>query len=194
MSTRVNTLSRRGFAQLLGAGATAVALRPVTLLGTPARAAGSAGLVRRSSNENPYGPSPAARRAMTDAVGLAWRYPDEHQDMLVAEIAKLHAVAEDQILLGNGSGEILKVAAASLTGPNRKLVVAQPTFEAISNHSRAAGAEVVGVPLTSDFRHDLAKMQAVGGAGLIYVCNPNNPTASITPKAEVRAFISKVPR
>ncbi|MDQ3907892.1 MAG: aminotransferase class I/II-fold pyridoxal phosphate-dependent enzyme, partial [Acidobacteriota bacterium] len=82
----------------------------------------------------------------------------------------------------------------SLTGPNRKLVVAQPTFEAISNHARAAGAEVVGVPLTSDFRHDLAKMLAVGGAGLIYVCNPNNPTASITPKAEVRAFISKLPR
>jgi histidinol-phosphate aminotransferase len=151
--------------------------------------------VRLSSNENPYGPSPAALRAMTDAFGLAWRYPDEHADMLTAALAKLHGVAPEWILLGNGSGEILKVAAVAFTGAGRKLVVADPTFEAIARHAQTNGAAVSKIPLTADYRHDVAKMAAAaqGDAGLVYICNPNNPTASITPKAALRAFLAQVP-
>jgi len=129
---------------------------------------------------------------MTDAFGLAWRYPDEHQDALVAELAKLHGVGANQILLGDGSGEILKLGASAFTGPGRGLVVADPTFEAVAHHARTGHAEVTAVRLTPDYRHDLSKMLgAAGSAGLVYVCNPNNPTASLTPKGEVRAFLSK---
>ena len=74
-----------------------------------------------------------------------------------------------------------------------KLVVADPTYEAIVNHARVNRAEVVKVPLNKNYAHDLPKMLAAADEGLIYICNPNNPTASITPKNELREFINKVP-
>lgn len=99
----------------------------------------------------------------------------------------------DQILLGDGSGEILKLSAAAFTGKDRKLVIASPTFEAIARHAAVAQAEVAKIDLTSDYRHDLQKMlAAANGAGLIYICNPNNPTASITPKNEIAQFLAKL--
>ena len=151
--------------------------------------------VRLSSNENPYGPSPKALKAMHDAFGLACRYPDEHAEELIDALAKMNGVNRDQILLGDGSGEILKLCAETFTGPKRgTMVAADPTFEAILKHADVNGAKVVKVPLTSDFSHDLPKMAAAANEGLIYICNPNNPTASITPKNELREFIGKTPR
>ena len=110
-------------------------------------------------------------------------------------MAKLNGVNRDQILLGDGSGEILKLCAETFTGSTRgKLIAADPTFEAILNLAKVNGAEVVKVPLNRSFGHDLPKMMAAAKEGLIYICNPNNPTASITPKNEVREFIAKAPR
>jgi len=152
-------------------------------------------IVRLSANENPYGPSPKALQAITDSFGLACRYPDEHNNMLIDKLAKLNNVDRDQVLLGDGSGEILKLCAETFTGPqNGKLVAADPTFEAILNNARANDAEVVKVPLTNSFAHDLPKMLAAAKGGLIYICNPNNPTASITPRNELRDFVAKTPR
>jgi Histidinol-phosphate/aromatic aminotransferase and cobyric acid decarboxylase len=115
--------------------------------------------------------------------------------MLIDKLAKLNNVDRDQVLLGDGSGEILKLCAETFTGPqNGKLVAADPTFEAILNNARANDAEVVKVPLTNSFAHDLPKMLAAAKGGLIYICNPNNPTASITPRNELRDFVAKTPR
>ena len=190
------SISRRKFAQLLSAGAAAALVRPALSVGKPPEhSAASTGVVRLSANENPYGPSPKALKAMTDSFGLACRYPDEHNNVLIERLAKLNNVGRDQILLGDGSGEILKLCAETFTGPqNGKLVAANPTFEAILSNASASGAEVVKVPLTADFAHDLPKMLAAARGGLIYVCNPNNPTASITPKDQLRDFIAKSPR
>ena len=226
----IASISRRRFTRLIGAGAAFAFARPALSLANPLHSDRAvlhpglklaAGVVRLNSNENPYGPSPAALKAMTDAFSLAWRYPDEHADLLVETLAKIHGVNREQILLGDGSGEILKVCAEAFTGPittetgNRgatlatptrggalgaftpgrgKMVVPDPTFEAILNHARVSGAEVVKVPLAGNFSHDLPKMLAAASNGLIYVCNPNNPTASITPKNELREFIAKAPR
>src|SRR6266571_5124418 len=193
------SISRRKFAQLLSAGAAAAVVRPPFSFAKPTQSVATSStaggnIVRLSANENPYGPSPKAFQAITDSFGLACRYPDEHNNMLIDKLAKLNGVNHDEILLGDGSGEILKLCAETFTGPqNGKLVAADPTFEAILNNASANGAEVVKVPLTSDFAHDLPKMLAAAKAGLIYVCNPNNPTASITPKDELRDFISKTP-
>jgi histidinol-phosphate aminotransferase len=190
-------LSRRGFTKLLGAGAAFAALRPALSFSesTPKPTeTKSSDVVRLSSNENPYGPSPAALKAMTAAFALAWKYPDDTQDDLVEALAKLNQVAKENILCGAGSGEILKVAVAAFTGPGKKLVVGDPTFEAAAGHAKASSAEVVKVKLNSAYAHDLAKMSEPTGVGLHYVCNPNNPTASITPKGELRAFLAKVPR
>ena len=197
---KTTSISRRKFAQLLSIGAATVVVRPpisfakpTQSVTTPLTEAGS--IVRLSSNENPYGPCPKALQAMTDSFGLACRYPDEHNNVLIDKLATLNNVDRSQILLGDGSGEILKLCAEIFTGPqNGKLVAADPTFEAILRHATANGAEVVKVPLTNTFAHDPPKMLAAAKGGLIYVCNPNNPTASITPKDDLRDFITKTPR
>jgi histidinol-phosphate aminotransferase len=131
---------------------------------------------------------------MTASFDLACRYPDKHNDVLIDRLAKLNGVNHDQILLGDGSSEILKLCAETFTGSQTgNLVVADPTFEAIVNNASANGANVVKVPLTSTYAHDLPKMLSSEKAGLIYICNPNNPTASITPKDQVRDFITTAP-
>lgn len=193
------SISRRKFARLLGAGAACAVIKPrISLAKTIPIAHPAAlpltGIVRLSSNENPYGPSPQGLKAMTNVFHLACRYPDEHAAALIEKLAKLNNVSPDQILLGDGSGEVLKLCAETFTGAQRgKLVVADPTFEAILHHATVNGAEVVKVPLTNSFAHDLAKMAEVSNAALVYICNPNNPTASITPKDELHEFISKTP-
>ena len=201
--TNARVLSRRGFSKIIAASAACAALRPldelkgsgVAILANPTSSPSPADVVRLSSNENPYGPSPTALKAMSDGFSLAWRYPDEYADILSDELAKLHNVPVDHILLGDGSGEILKLCAAAFTSRDKKLVIANPTFEAIARHATTANAEVVKINLTPNYHHDLAKtLAAANGAGLVYLCNPNNPTASITPKNEIAEFLSKVPR
>jgi histidinol-phosphate aminotransferase len=197
MSTATQ-LSRRGFAKILGTTAAFTALRPSLATSAPVFTLvgknPDLSVVRLSSNENPYGPSPAALKAITDAFALCWRYPDEYEQALVEALAKLHGVLNNQILPGAGSGEILKIAATAFTDQSRKLVVANPTFEAIGAYARTTQAEVARIDLTSTYAHDLQRMLgAANGAGLIYICNPNNPTASITPKDQIRAFLAKVP-
>src|SRR3984893_239652 len=189
-------ISRRKFAQLLGAGAACAVVKPAFSLATePVAPPVTSGVVRLSSNETPYGPSPKALKAMTDSFGLSCRYPDEHNDELIEALAKLNGVNRDQILLGDGSGEILKCCAETFTGlTSGKLVVPDPTFESILYQAILNGAEVEKDPPQASFAHDLAKMGAAAKEGLIYVCNPNNPTASITPKNELRDLITKASR
>ncbi|HEV8631839.1 MAG TPA: aminotransferase class I/II-fold pyridoxal phosphate-dependent enzyme, partial [Thermoanaerobaculia bacterium] len=194
------TVSRRGFARLLGAGVTLAALPggrsaamrlsdPVPPALPPRR-----GPILLNANENPYGPSPASLAAMRDAVPFSCRYPDEQAEALAAAVAAHLRLPVDHVLLGEGSSEILKLAVTAGAGPNRRVVVADPTFEAVGVYAANAGMEVAKVPLTADFRHPLDAMRSLArGAGLVYVCNPNNPTASVTPAAELRAFLAAVP-
>jgi histidinol-phosphate aminotransferase len=190
-----HSISRRRFAHLLGVGAAAAIVRPRFTIATeapPVPAKTKSGVVRLSANENPYGPSAKAHEAMKAAHPMCNRYPDEANDVLIDKIAKINNVSREQIVLGDGSGEILKICAETFTGPDKgKLVAPDPTFESILEYSKSCGAEVVKVPLTADFHHDLEKMGAAAQKGLIYVCNPNNPTASITPKNDLRDFIAK---
>lgn len=194
------TISRRKFAQLLGITAATVVVRPAVSFAKPTQyvvtpLTEGGNIIRLSANENPYGPSPKALEAITNSFGLACRYPDEHNNVLIDKLAKLNGVNHDQILLGDGSSEILKLCAETFTGKEQgNLAVADPTFEAILEQAKINGAEVMKIPLTSTFAHDLPKMLAAAKQGLIYVCNPNNPTASITPKEDLRDFIAKTPR
>src|SRR5262249_2401928 len=143
------SISRRRFAQLLTASAAAAVVRPRVSFSKPTQTvttplAASGNIVRFSSNENPYGPSPKGVQAMTDSFVLACRYPDEHNNVLIDKLAKLNGVNRDQILLGDGSGEILKLCAETYTGPQTgKLIAADPTFEALLKNAAANGAEVV---------------------------------------------------
>src|SRR5258708_1684986 len=230
MPYKTASISRRKFAKLLGAGAAcAVASPGIARTGSlfsgaetrpAAGLANAANVVRLSANENPYGPSPMAIKVMTESFSLSCRYPDDHAEVLIDTLAKINGVSRDQILIADGSGEILKLCAAAFTGPmsattNRavevaprsrggalpafmpgrgKMIVADPTFEAILNHARVNMADVVKVPLNASFGHDVPKMLSAASEGLIYICNPNNPTASITPKNEMRELLGKAPR
>ena len=196
-----HSISRRRFAQLLGAGAAIAAVKPaLSLARSPSPAPAAGGLIRLGSNENSVGPSAKALKAITDNFDVACRYPYQHAELLTNALARHEGVAPGQILLGAGSSEILMLCAAAFTGAPRpgassggKVVVADPTFEAMAKHASFYGAEVAKVPLTSSFAHDIPAMAAAADKGLIYICNPNNPTASLTPKAEVRQLISSAP-
>src|SRR5690349_14956262 len=195
-------ISRRAFARLLGTGAAAAALRPAlsqTAVAPAPAPAVAAEIIRLNSNENPYGPSPAARAAIEEALPRLWQYPDDEVEELSAALASHHGLAANQTLLGPGSNEILRLATAAFAsggaGTGKRIVMADPTFEAIALYAKGLGIEVVKVPLTADFRHDVPKMVAAASAdsntGLVYVCNPNNPTGSLTPKGELRMLLAE---
>jgi histidinol-phosphate aminotransferase len=193
-------LTRRQFASTLGAGIGAALVEAP--LGArraeaaPAAAAAPADAVLLNSNENPYGPAATALDAMTKAESVAARYPDAAEERLTRTIAELHGVPPEQVVLGCGSGEVLQMADMAFLGPGKKVVVAEPTFEAVLGYARVTKAEPVKVPLTADYRHDLARMAAAcdAGTGLVYVCNPNNPTGTIVTKDEMTLFLERVPR
>ena len=186
-------LTRRRFASALGAALGAAVVRP-----SPAAAAPEAlapGVIDLSSNENPYGPSPAALEAMTRSQAVAGRYPDAAERETVEAIARLHGVGPERVVLGCGSSEVLRLCDAAFLGPGRTVVAAEPTFEAVLHYAKVTRAEAVTVPLTADFRHDLPAMARVCDArtGLVYVCNPNNPTGTVVTGEELLAFLGQVP-
>jgi histidinol-phosphate aminotransferase len=152
-------------------------------------------MIQLNANESPYGPSVAARDAMTRAQAIAARYPGDLEEELRVTLATLHAVAPEQVVLGCGSGEILRMGAAAFLGPGRTLVVAEPTFEAVLRYAGVTSAEKIAVPLDASFRHDLPRMAGACDprTGLIYVCNPNNPTATVVTGEELAAFLKRVP-
>ncbi|MEO8433194.1 MAG: aminotransferase class I/II-fold pyridoxal phosphate-dependent enzyme [Acidobacteriota bacterium] len=194
-------ISRRKFAGFVGAtlGASAFPswLRavPRAVPRTAAAPAASTDWIRLSSNENPYPLSARALEALNRASRAASRYPDEVEDEARAAIAKSHGVPVEQVVLGCGSSDILHMADAAFLPPGKTVVAAEPTFEAVLLHARVTNSEAVKVPLTSDHRHDLDRMAAACDArtGLVYVCNPNNPTGTIVGGDELEAFFGRVP-
>jgi len=194
-------LSRRRFLGYLGAGTAAAALQlPVVGAGialartTNTHHSGKTG-ARLDANENAYGLSPPVRQAIQDAISQANRYPDSARSEFTELVARRHRVSVEQVLIGCGSVELLQAAGRVFTGPKKKLVTASPTFEVLGKAAEAQGTQVTRVPLTKDFAHDVSAMrdQINEDTGLVYICNPNNPTASLTPRKDLDAFIAKLP-
>jgi histidinol-phosphate aminotransferase len=126
---------------------------------------------------------------MKDAMAEAHRYPQG--DALRARLAELHRVKPEQVVLGCGSGEILRICTEAFTGSEMGLAIASPTYEAPGRHAARLGRRVQAVPLNSKYEHDLERMADTsrGQNGLIFVCNPNNPTASLTPRKAIEGMI-----
>jgi histidinol-phosphate aminotransferase len=133
---------------------------------------------------------------MRNAIGDANRYPDQELEDLRSTISTLNGVRSEQITLGCGSADILRIAAETFLGPGKSLVMATPTFDTIAGYARASGTEVRAVPMTKRYKHDLDTMirRTDTSTGLIYVCNPNNPTGGLTPKSDLKSFFDRVPR
>jgi histidinol-phosphate aminotransferase len=155
------------------------------------------GPLRLHRNENAYGPSPNVTRALREASAeVTNRYPDALEQQLRARLARLHAVEPEQVVLGCGSRDILRMSASAFLASRRKIVLARPTFESMAQYARQEGAEIVPVPLRGDHAHDLDAMlsHADAGTGLVYVCNPNNPTGSLTNRRDLETFVARLPR
>jgi len=146
-------------------------------------------------NENPYGPTPKALEALSSCGHAAARYPDGAYEDVRDALAAMHGVKRENIVLGCGSTEILRAADMAFLAPGQSVVAAEPTFEAVLNVARVARAVPVKIPLTADHRHDLPAMAAActSKTGLVYVCNPNNPTGTIVTREELADFVPRVP-
>jgi len=188
-------IDRREMLRQFGTAALASTFLPSIAEAGPAGTDSSAHFIRLDRNENAYGPGEKARAAFHEALAEANRYPDEEIEKLRAAIAASHGVQPENITLGCGSTELLRMAAEAHLGPAKNLVMASPAFESIANAARLIGADVRYVSLTHEYAHDLGAMLARTDAatGILYICNPNNPTGTLTPKLQLEAFLPKVP-
>jgi histidinol-phosphate aminotransferase len=150
-----------------------------------------------SNNENPYGPPESVMKAMTEAFKYANRYgyPDGG---ITEAIAELHGVKEENVLLGEGSSEILNVSDLAFAQGKRKVIGADPTYATIFAYATGARSEGIKVPLLPDYRQDIPAMiraakQNYREVGLVYVCNPNNPTGVVVPKHEIKQLLDELP-
>ena len=134
----------------------------------------------------------AVKDAETATLSL---YPDIECEALRRKLAALHHVPSDSIVLGPGATEVLRAIAATFGGPRRAVVAAAPMCDVIARAADRTSTPIIGVPLAHDWSHDLAEMRrrCDSATGLVYLCNPHNPTGSLTRRSAVDAFIRELP-
>jgi len=164
----------------------------------PAASAAPAATILLDSNENPLGPGPAAMEALTQAFADAGRYPTNARPSsadLRSTIARRLSVPPENVALGAGSWELLRAAVRLFASSSRHLVTAAPSFEQPEKMAEQLGIGVRRVPVDKDGRIDLEKMaEAARWAGLVFLCNPNNPTSTLHPARAVADFVARVRR
>ncbi|HEU4995526.1 MAG TPA: aminotransferase class I/II-fold pyridoxal phosphate-dependent enzyme [Gemmatimonadaceae bacterium] len=209
-------VSRREFLTSMGVGGAAVGVAGAGILTAPLisfrgreslyaqgiadrkadrRLAAQPGMVRIDSNENPMGAGKHVYDAIRGHLDESNRYPVLAEDDLMDAIAAKQGVASSNVILGCGSGELLRAADHAFTSRDAAYIGAAPTFEAPGEFAKFVGAAVTLVPVDGHLGLDLDAMAAAArGAGLVYLCNPNNPTATVHSKSDVVAFIETVNR
>jgi histidinol-phosphate aminotransferase len=185
------SLSRR---ELLTASALLLA-GPGFALRAAGRESAGGGPIVLCWNENPYGPSPAARAAVSEAIAGSCRYPDDDTGPLIKMLAAREGVSADCIVTGTGSGELLRALGLLAARDGGEIIAAEPTFLELTNYAQKSGATAKFVPVDARKRLDLAAMHAAVSARtrLIYVCNPNNPTSTAVAAADIRALVAALP-
>ena len=202
------SLSRRSFLRTAAAGSAGLAALPLIVgrgreslmaQGNSRKAdrlmAAQPGVIRIDSNENPNGPGERVFAAIRGHLSESNRYPVVSEDDLTAAIAATHRIKPEQVILGCGSGELLRAAVNGFTTRDRGIVSPEPTFEAPANWARFIGVPVIPVGVDSALRLDLGAMADRGkGAGLVYLCNPNNPTATVLGDGAITEYVERVNR
>src|SRR5262245_913620 len=152
-------------------------------------------IIKLASNENPLGVSPRAKAAIKKAIAELGRYPDGNAFDLRAALAKRYKVPEGCIVVGNGSNDLLEMAAAVFLAPGTSAVYSQHCFAVYPLATQSRGARSIVVP-ARNYGDDRAEMRAASGPDtrLVFVSNPNNPTGTFVPGAELEAFIARAPR
>ena len=196
-----NHLSRRSFFGMAAATAAAAA---VPILTEPQLALAQRrrmmrdippGAVRIDANENPLGPCSGACAVMASLLPEGGRYDFEMTQKLVDTFASLEGLKSEYILAYAGSSEPLHYTVLAFTSKDRSLVIADPSYEAPMYAAHYSGAKIVKVPLARDYAHDAKAMVAADpNAGVLYICNPNNPTGTITSREAIEYALANKPK
>jgi len=150
--------------------------------------------VRINANENPMGPCPAAIEAVQKIVPQGGRYLFHLTQVFTETLGAVEGLPATHVLPAPGSSDPLHRCVLAFTSPSRPLIIANPGYEAPEHAARFVGSRVLRVPLRKDYSHDVRAMaQADRSAGLIYVCNPNNPTGTVTSKEDIAFLVAKKP-
>lgn len=150
-------------------------------------------VTRLRANENPYGPSPKAREALRASAALSNRYPMEHYEQLRKQLAEMNSLTPDHILITAGSFEVLRLTGQYLARRGHSFLTCAPTFDWMLRHAERLGAPCRRLPLDEHWRFDLeALADRAESKDVIYLCNPNNPTATTWPAGRVRDFCESV--
>ncbi|HVO47478.1 MAG TPA: histidinol-phosphate transaminase [Steroidobacteraceae bacterium] len=160
-----------------------------------ADATGKAGPIILCWNENPYGPSPAARAVLSQAIPAACRYPDDEVDALVKLLSQKEGLSADHIVTGTGSGELLRALGLMCGRESGELITADPTYLELPDYASRVGATVKTVAVDKALRHDLNAMHAAvtDRTRAIYICNPNNPTGTVVGASAIASFVNALP-
>lgn len=181
---------RASFAAAAAPGAITLTRDPATWLRE--RRMPQDGVIRLSSNENPLGISESAAAAIRDGLGEANRYPSLGS-ALESAIGRKHDLPANHVVLGAGSTDVLRMIAQAIASPAARLVVPEPTFEHVEAYASPYFREIERVPLRADQSMDLDAMRQAGrgsrGEVLVYLCNPNNPTGTLTSCDEIEAWV-----
>jgi len=168
--------------------------RPGKLVSELEREYGITDAVKLASNENPLGPSPLAVAAMGKVLADASQYPDSNGYYLKAKLAERYSVSAQQLVLGNGSNEILELIARAFLTAETSAVMSAHCFTVYPTVTVAAGARVIEVP-SRQWGHDLAAMAdaVTDDTRVIFIANPNNPTGTSVGRAELTEFLARLP-
>jgi histidinol-phosphate aminotransferase len=153
-------------------------------------------LVKLASNETPFPPHPQVLEAIETGLRTLHRYPDPEKSGLRRRLSERTGVPASRIAIGNGSCELLLAAAEAMLEPGAEIVYAWPSFSIYPHAAALAGARAVTVPLNDAGEHDLEGMarEVTAATRIVIVCNPNNPSATALPPADIDAFVGELPR
>ena len=199
------SLSRRNFVRTLGVGG--AGMLSTSFIGRgreamafeteAAQAPDDGGIIRISSNENARGPGPKAIEALHNTISpRAGRgYPPDHTNELVNTLAELYGVERDSVIIGTGSGGILEAGVRAFCSAEKPLVTVAPTYGTPASMARRIGAGIKMVPVDGSLALNLDAMaEAANGAGMVFFCNPNNPTGTVHNATAVERFVRRVKR
>jgi histidinol-phosphate aminotransferase len=149
---------------------------------------------RLFANENPFGPSDKAKHAIMEALPTSYQYPIRSMGELVEKISNFEKVPQEKILLASGSSPLLMAAALYYGKPGSNIITGDPSYADLPSKAERMGVKINRVPLTSEYKLDLDAMEKAidANTSLIYICNPNNPTATVVDNAKLKAFCERV--
>src|SRR5678816_3287885 len=185
-----NNSSRREWLRNTTAALAGISLAPA-IFATEKERYRAAGIILLNGNENAYGPSTAARKAMVEAAGNSNRYPDDHVSALKKQVAEFWNMGMENIIFGAGSSEFLGLVPLLVSSPKGKIITAEPSYRVWNGQAESFGLGFKRIPVANDKTLDLSAMLSAidSDTRMMYVCNPNNPIGTYVEDHLLRNFV-----